>query len=117
LEVVVHLVDEPLAKAMNICAIDFASDLSETVQAGLALIPSSLIRSKRIVEAPVAFECEKIALLEISPGRKMAIAKVLLMQSETVCLIPKLIALIRESIIRSGECLVGFTPKRVITLK
>lgn len=76
---VVHLVDEPLAEAMNICAIDFPSDVSETVQAGLTLTPSSVIRPKRIVEAPVAFECEKIALLEISPGRNIAIAKILMM--------------------------------------
>lgn len=76
---VVHLVDESLAQAMNICAIDFPSHLSETVQAGLTLTSSRVVRPKRIVEAPVAFECEKIACLEVSPRRKIVVAKVLMM--------------------------------------
>jgi len=56
---VIHLVDEPMAQAMNICAIDFPSNISEVEQAGLTLTPSRIVRPKRIVEAPVAFECEK----------------------------------------------------------
>jgi flavin reductase (DIM6/NTAB) family NADH-FMN oxidoreductase RutF len=75
-EFVVHLVDEGLAEAMNICAIDFPSDVDEATAAGLTLIPSDQIRAHRIVEAPVAFECEKIALLQISSGRNIAIGKV-----------------------------------------
>jgi len=76
---VVHLVDEPMAQAMNICAIDFPDDMCEAAQAGLTLAPSSVVRPKCIVEAPVAFECERIALLQISPGRHIAIGKVLMM--------------------------------------
>ena len=76
---VVHMVDESLAAAMNICAIDFPSDVSETLEAGLTLTPSSVVRPKRIVEAPIAFECEKVAFLEVSAGRSIAIGKVLTM--------------------------------------
>jgi len=76
---VIHLVDEPMAQAMNICAINFPSNISEVEQAGLTLTPSRIVRPKRIVEAPVAFECEKIALLQIGPTRNIAIGKVVRM--------------------------------------
>ena len=76
---VVHMVDEPLAQAMNICAIDFPAGVSEIVQAKLTLTPSSVVRPQRIVEAPVAFECEKMMLLDVGPGRKMVVAKVVMM--------------------------------------
>ena len=76
---VIHLIDEPMAQAMNICAIDFPSNISEVEEAGLTLAPSRIVRPKRIVEAPVAFECEKIALLQIGPTRNIAIGKVVRM--------------------------------------
>ena len=76
---VTHLIDEPMAQAMNICAIDFPSNISEVEEAGLTLTPSRIVRPKRIVEAPVAFECEKIALLQIGPTRNIAIGKVVRM--------------------------------------
>jgi flavin reductase (DIM6/NTAB) family NADH-FMN oxidoreductase RutF len=76
---VIHLVDEPMAEAMNICAIDFPSNISEVEQAGLTLTASRLVRPKRIVEAPIAFECEKIALIQIGPTRNIAIGKVVRM--------------------------------------
>jgi flavin reductase (DIM6/NTAB) family NADH-FMN oxidoreductase RutF len=76
---VVHMVDEALAQAMNICAVDFPSGESETSHAGLELVESSLVKPKRIVAAPVAFECERIALLQISPGRNIALGKVVMM--------------------------------------
>ena len=76
---VIHLVDEAMAQAMNICAIDFPSNISEVEEAGLTLTPSRIVRPKRIVEAPVAFECEKIALLQIGPTRNIAIGKVVRM--------------------------------------
>ncbi|MBG9386765.1 flavin reductase family protein [Caenimonas aquaedulcis] len=76
---VVHMVDEALAQAMNICAIDFPSGESETSHAKLELAESSLVKPKRIVAAPVAFECERIALLQVSPGRNIALGKVVMM--------------------------------------
>lgn len=73
---VVHMVDEGIVEAMNICAIDFPSDINEVEQAGLNLVPSSTITPHRIVEAPVAFECEMIELVQISPGRHIVIGKI-----------------------------------------
>jgi flavin reductase (DIM6/NTAB) family NADH-FMN oxidoreductase RutF len=76
---VVHMVDEALAEAMNVCAIDFPEGESEALHAGLELVDSSAVRPRRMVAAPVAFECERIALLQLSPGRHIAIGKVLVM--------------------------------------
>jgi flavin reductase (DIM6/NTAB) family NADH-FMN oxidoreductase RutF len=76
---VVHMVDEALAQAMNVCAIDFPEGESEALHAGLELTASASVRPRRIVEAPVAFECERIALLQLGPGRHIALGKVLTM--------------------------------------
>jgi flavin reductase (DIM6/NTAB) family NADH-FMN oxidoreductase RutF len=76
---VVHLVDEGLGEAMSICAIDFPPDVSETDMAALDLVPSSVVKPKRIQQAPVAFECEKINFVQISPDRHILIGKVVMM--------------------------------------
>lgn len=78
-EFVVHMVDEDMAQAMNICAIEFPPEINEIAEAGLTLIPSSSIRPHRIQESPVAFECEKIDLIQISPGRHIVIGKIRIM--------------------------------------
>ena len=88
-EFVVHLVDEDLAQAMNTCAIDFPSDMDEATAAALTLTASERVRVHRIVEAPVAFECEKIALLQISPGRNIVIGKVVMMHVREELLDPE----------------------------
>jgi flavin reductase (DIM6/NTAB) family NADH-FMN oxidoreductase RutF len=76
---VVHMVDEELADAMNVCGIRFPLDVEEVEQAGLNAAPSDRIAPPRIVEAPVSFECERIGLLQISPGRHIAIGKAVMM--------------------------------------
>lgn len=78
---VVHMVDEPLADAMNLCARDLPFGVSEADAAGLTLTASRCVRPRRIVEAPIAFECEKVALLQISPGRWVAIGRVVMMHA------------------------------------
>ena len=40
---------------------------------------SVAIKPKRIQEAPVAFECEKITFLQISPDRHIVVGKVVMM--------------------------------------
>lgn len=76
---VVHLVDEALAEAMNVCAIDFPDDIDEAVEAGLARVDSVCVRPKRLVAAPIAFECEKITFLQISPDRMIAVGRIVMM--------------------------------------
>ena len=80
-EFVVHLVDEDLTQAMGICAIDFPPGEDETAAAGLTLVPCERVRPGRIAEAPVSFECELITLLQISPGRVIAVGKAVMMHA------------------------------------
>ncbi len=76
---VVNMVDEALAEAMNACATAFPRGISEAAQAGLELVDCDKVRPRRIVSAPVAFECERIALLQLSPGRHIAIGRAVTM--------------------------------------
>ncbi len=76
---VVHMVDEPMAEAMNVCAIDFPNGINEIEEAGLTWAPSSCVRPYRIAEAPVAFECERLELIQVGPGRHIVIGKIVMM--------------------------------------
>src|SRR3954464_191069 len=70
---VVHMVDEDMSEAMNVCGIPFPFEVEEVAAAGLTVTPCDRVAPPRIVEAPVAFECERIGLLQITPGRNIAI--------------------------------------------
>ncbi len=54
---VVHLVPESLLNAMNITATDFPQGVNELEKAGLTTSPSTLVKTPRITQAPVALEC------------------------------------------------------------
>jgi flavin reductase (DIM6/NTAB) family NADH-FMN oxidoreductase RutF len=73
---VVNLVDEALAEAMNICAIDFPPEVSEIGAAGLSLLPGVSIAVPRIAEAPFALECRKHTTMSFSPTRELLIGEV-----------------------------------------
>lgn len=75
-EFVVNLVDERLAEAMNICAVDFPPDESEISAAGLTLAPSRTIAPGRIVESPVALECTVAKALRFGERRDIVIGEV-----------------------------------------
>jgi flavin reductase (DIM6/NTAB) family NADH-FMN oxidoreductase RutF len=67
-EFVVNLVDEPLAEAMNLCAIDFPPEVSEIAVAKLDLLPAERVRAARIAQSPVHLECRR--LMTLQPGRE-----------------------------------------------
>jgi flavin reductase (DIM6/NTAB) family NADH-FMN oxidoreductase RutF len=73
---VVNMVDEDLAEAMNITAIDFPPQISEIEAAGLALTPGTDIDVPRIATAPFAFECRKTLTLAFGPHRELVIGEV-----------------------------------------
>ena len=64
-EFVVHLVDEPIAAAMNLCAIDFPPEISEGEVA-------------RIGQAPVGLECRRFVTLQPARERYLVIGEVLM---------------------------------------
>lgn len=74
---VVNLVDEALADAMNITAIDFPPDESEIAAAGLTLKPGIDIAVPHIAEAPFALECRREVSLAFGPQRELLVGEVL----------------------------------------
>src|SRR3954447_1221140 len=74
---VVNLVDEDLAEAMNVCAVDFPPGLSEIEAAKLALLPSVEVPVPRIAQAPFALECRREVALAFGPHRELLVGEVL----------------------------------------
>jgi len=76
-EFVVNLVDEALAKRMNICAVDFPAGTGELDEAKLTALPSVGVRPPRIGESPVSFECRRITGLSLGPCSTLEIGRVI----------------------------------------
>ena len=68
-EFVVNVVNEDLAEAMNICAVDFPAGVNELEVAGLSTEPSLIVKVPRISRAPAALECREITTMEIGRSR------------------------------------------------
>ncbi len=62
---VVNIVTEEIAEKMNICAVDFPYGISESQIAGLTPVQSELVKSPRIAESPINFECKVLKIIEI----------------------------------------------------
>jgi len=75
-EFVVNLVDEALAERMNICAVDFPTEIGELEIAKLTAVPSVGVRPPRIAEAPVSFECRRITGLSLGGQSTLEIGRV-----------------------------------------
>jgi flavin reductase (DIM6/NTAB) family NADH-FMN oxidoreductase RutF len=80
-EFVVHLVDEPIAQAMNLCAIDLPPEVSEIALAGFSLLPSEVVAPGRIAEAPVSMECRRYVTLQPGPERFIVLGEVLMLHA------------------------------------
>jgi len=80
-EYVVNMVDEAIAEAMNICAVDFPADHSEIDVAGLSLEPSRAVRPGRIAQSPVSFECRHMHSITFRPNRSLVIGEVVWMRA------------------------------------
>jgi flavin reductase (DIM6/NTAB) family NADH-FMN oxidoreductase RutF len=76
-EFVVNLVDEALAERMNICAVDFPSEIAELEVAKLNSVPSVGVKPPRIAEAPVSFECKRITGLSLGGNSTMEVGRVI----------------------------------------
>jgi flavin reductase (DIM6/NTAB) family NADH-FMN oxidoreductase RutF len=64
-EFVVNVVTEDIAEKMNLCAIDFPSELSEVELAGFTTAPSQVVKPPRLAEAHAALECREYKTIEI----------------------------------------------------
>jgi flavin reductase (DIM6/NTAB) family NADH-FMN oxidoreductase RutF len=76
-EFVVNLVDEALAERMNICAVDFPSEIDELDPAKLNAIASVGVKPPRIAESPVCFECKRITGLALGGNSMLEIGRVI----------------------------------------
>jgi flavin reductase (DIM6/NTAB) family NADH-FMN oxidoreductase RutF len=77
-EFVINLVDEPIAEAMNLCAIDFPPEISETEIAGFDLVASNEVAPPRIAQAPVNLECRRYLALQAARERYLVIGEVVI---------------------------------------
>jgi flavin reductase (DIM6/NTAB) family NADH-FMN oxidoreductase RutF len=76
-EFVVNLVDEAIAEAMNLCAIDFPPEVNEIEVARLDLLPSERVGAARIARSPVHLECRRLTTLQPGPERYIILGEVL----------------------------------------
>ena len=76
-EFVVNLVDETIAERMNVCAVDFPTEIGELEIAGLHSAPSVGVRPPRIAEAPVSFECLRITGLSLGSQSTLEVGRVI----------------------------------------
>jgi len=95
-EFVVNLVDEPLAEAMNICAIDFPPEISEIDAASLDLTPSDLVQPARLAAAPVAMECVHYQTLHPGKNRFLVIGEVKILHTAKDVLDPETLRVDRD---------------------
>ncbi|MGH6943151.1 MAG: flavin reductase family protein [Geminicoccaceae bacterium] len=80
-EFVVHLVDDAIAEAMNLCAIDFPPELSEIEAAGFDLVPGETVDVPRIAQSPVHLECRRLVTLQPGPERSIVLGEVLMIHA------------------------------------
>lgn len=76
---VVNLVNDAMCRDMVVTAIDFDPMTSETTKAGLEITPSLTVKPPRILNSPVAFECETYQIVELPHMRDLVIGKILMM--------------------------------------
>jgi flavin reductase (DIM6/NTAB) family NADH-FMN oxidoreductase RutF len=88
-EFVVNLCSFELAEAMNITAIDFPKGIDELKEAGLTTTPSLKVKPPRITEAPVAFECERLVIVDVGIDRAVVLGKVLAIYVRDDCVMDK----------------------------
>jgi len=76
-EFVVNLVNEAIAEAMNICAVDFPSDHSELADAGLTAARCRHVTTPRVAQSPASLECRLHTALMLGTDRRLVIGEIL----------------------------------------
>jgi flavin reductase (DIM6/NTAB) family NADH-FMN oxidoreductase RutF len=70
-EFVVHIPDEPLARAMHESSGDFPPEIGEPTYLGLKLVPSSKVAVPRLADAPWAMECKTWKIIDVNHDRQL----------------------------------------------
>ena len=95
-EFVVNLVDEDMAEAMNLAAIDFPPEISEIEVAGFELLPSERVAPGRIAQSPVQMECRRYVTLQPGPERYIILGEVLVLHVREGLVDPKTLRVDRD---------------------
>ena len=67
-ELVLNIVNEDVAEAMNATSEELPFDADELSLAGLTAVPSTVVRPERVAEAPIQIECRVEQLIPIGRG-------------------------------------------------
>ena len=70
-EFVVHMTDEPLARAMHDSSGDFPPEIGEPGYLGLKLLPSTKIAVPRLADAPWSMECKTWKTIDVNGDRQL----------------------------------------------
>jgi flavin reductase (DIM6/NTAB) family NADH-FMN oxidoreductase RutF len=76
-EFVVNLVDEAIAERMNVCAVDFPTEIGELEVAGLTPVAAAECRAPLIAESPVSFECKRLTGLSLGGNSMLEVGRVI----------------------------------------
>ncbi len=72
-EFVVNVVAEPHEGVMNESSCDFPEGMSECVELGLGTVASSALRTPRLAESPISFECRLFKTVPVGDGPGSAV--------------------------------------------
>jgi flavin reductase (DIM6/NTAB) family NADH-FMN oxidoreductase RutF len=86
-EFVVNLVSDDNLDQMNVSAIDFPPEIDEFVEARITPAPSVSIRTPRIAQSHVSFECRLNQIVELGPKRSLVLGEVLTMHIDDAAVI------------------------------
>jgi flavin reductase (DIM6/NTAB) family NADH-FMN oxidoreductase RutF len=78
-EFVVNLVSDENLEQMNISAIEFPPEINEFTEARLIPAPSEHIKTPRIAQSRVAFECRLMQIIPLGDMRSLVLGEVLAM--------------------------------------
>lgn len=75
-EYVINIADETLMEQLHKCSTEYPPDVSELEQVGLTTAPSEFVRTPRIAEAPVQFECVLFQVLEFGASTQFFVGEI-----------------------------------------
>jgi len=75
-EYVINIADETLMDKLHRCSAEFPPNTSELAEVGLTTAPSSFIKTPRIAEAPVQFECVLFKVLEFGKSTQFFVGEI-----------------------------------------
>jgi flavin reductase (DIM6/NTAB) family NADH-FMN oxidoreductase RutF len=64
-EVVINVVDYKMVEQMSLASCEYERGVNEFVKAGFTSVASTLVRPPRVAEAPAAFECKVLRVIEM----------------------------------------------------